>query len=98
MKSRSRLAGFLLWALSILICLPCLAQDPSPGLEGDPTPSEPGEADKAFTISDDHWYDLDAPTSIDYELDEIYAPHTPMFKTPLDPALNSLLDAQRQLY
>ncbi|MGB7161144.1 MAG: hypothetical protein WBD40_23995 [Tepidisphaeraceae bacterium] len=95
----------LAWACSWIISVPCLAQtdstpdaqeDRTPDEQDDPTPSAPGEAKSAFTDSDEHWYDLDAPTGIDYELDEIFAPHTAMFKSPLDAPINSLLDQQRQ--
>jgi len=53
--------------------------------------------ENAFHDSEHSWYDLDAPTSPDYELDEMFEPHTGMFKSPLDPAINWLLDQQRRL-
>ncbi len=99
MNARKRFACWAVaWLCSWIIVVPCLAQaDSTSDRHGDPTADAPNEAKTAFTLSENHWYDLDAPTGIDYELNEIFAPHTAMFKTPLDAPINSLLEWQRQV-
>jgi hypothetical protein len=107
-KRRRTIRWTLTWACAWTAAVPCPGwAAPTPEVAGgslsdprqDPTPSAPDEAKIAFTYSDDHWYGLDAPTSTDYELDEIYAPHTAMFRIPLlDDGVDALLDAQRRLY
>jgi len=53
--------------------------------------------DDAFTHSE-NWYDLDSPTSTQYELDELFEPHTAMFKLDfIDGPINFLLDKQKAL-
>lgn len=89
---RRRLTHWTLaWACAWVFAIPCLGQT-------EPAPHAPSEAEKAFTHDEGHWYGLDSPRSIDYQLDELYAPHTAMFKVPLiDNPINSLLDLQRRL-
>lgn len=83
--------------LTCLLALPCDAQT-SPDRDLAPPPDSVERRDELYTDSDAHWYDLDAPTSTDYELDDIYAPHTAMFRAPwLDDPINALIDAQLRL-
>ena len=88
-----RIAASIAWALAWMVAVPCVAQTTAPAM-----PPESFRDDTQFTDSKSHWYDLDAPTSSDYELEEIFATHTAMFNVPLiDRPINSLLDAQREL-
>lgn len=73
----------------------CLGINAAPSFAA--TPEEGGDPAEVFTDPED-WYDLDAPTSIDYELDEIYTPHAPMFRfPPIDEPTNWLLNRQDAL-
>jgi porin len=54
--------------------------------------------DDVFTDDDANWYNLDAPTSPDAELDDIFTPGTAMFRVPfIDGPIDFLLDQQRAL-
>lgn len=85
------------WAICSVLAVPCAAQT-APQRDPEPAPDSQARRGEVFTDSEEHWYDLDAPTSTDYELDDIFAPHTPMFRVPpLDDPINALIDAQRRL-
>lgn len=89
------------WACvcSWLIADASLAQDASPPSPPGSPPADATGADRRLHFdSPENWYDLDAPTATEYELDEIFAPHTAMFDVPLiDGSINRLLDRQRKL-
>ena len=54
--------------------------------------------ESVFEDGENHWYDLDAPTSPDAELDEIYRRHRGMFTVPLiDDPINALLNQRQKL-
>src|SRR5262245_40568104 len=85
----------LAWACSWIVAAACAAQTNPPPVTQDE--QDEGKYEENFQDSED-WYDLDAPTSPDYELDEIYEPHTAMFKLEfIDSPINFLLDEQRKL-
>ncbi len=96
MKRRSNAVRLLAPCIPYLLAAACMAQAQEDGTAG----AEAGLTDRGdiFTDSEEHWYGLDAPTSPDYELDEIFSPHTGMFRVPLvDGPINGLLDIQRQI-
>jgi porin len=82
----------LCWCLLILLT-PMAAAQEQPSEETGPIETRPHEEE--FDDSTD-WYDLDAPTAPDYELDEIFEPHTAMFNVPLiDGPIDFLIEQQR---
>lgn len=93
--------GFVCSCVVTDICLgqtaPAVDRPTDPVAAPAPDTDPYGHAD-AFMNSEDNWYNLDAPTAPDAEMDDIYKRHTAMFDVPfVDQPINFLLDKQRGL-
>lgn len=72
---------------------PQKAEQPSPTAAPPPAERRP----EPFTTRE-NWYDLNSPRSTEYQLDEIYAPHTAMFDVPfIDRPMDLLIEQQKKL-